>query len=62
MACLRFNVGVGETVDVHGCQMGAALDAHTQSATSSLLGLALQVAIGGWREELEAEQQASSLL
>lgn len=60
--CLRFNVGVRVAVDIHGRQVGAALDAHTQPAPGPLLGLALHVAITGRREVLQAEQQAASLL
>lgn len=59
---LRFNVGVRVAVDIHGCQVGAAFDAHAQPATSPLLGLALDVAVGGRGEVLQAEQQAASLL
>lgn len=62
MSHLRFNVRVREAIDIHGCQVGAAFDAHTQSATRSLLGLALQIAVEVWREELKAEQQTTSLL
>lgn len=62
MSALRFNVGVWVAVDVHGCQVGAAFDAHTQPATSPLLGLARHIAITGRGEVLQAEQQAASLL
>lgn len=62
VSALRFYVGVRVAVDVHGCQVGAAFDTHTQTATSPVFGLALDVAVGGRREVLQAEQQTASFL
>lgn len=58
---LRFNVGVGESVDVHGGQVGAALDAHAQPAAGPLTR---PLAVGGVDRGhvLQAQQQAASLL
>lgn len=62
MSDLRFYVGVREAVDVHGCQVGTAFDAHTEPTPSSLLGFALQFAVAVRGEVLEAEQQTAPLL
>lgn len=62
MTALRFNVGVRVAVDIHGCQVGAALDAHAQPTTSPVLGLSRHITITGRGEVLQAEQQAAPLL
>lgn len=63
---LHFHVGVGESVNIHGCQVGAALHAHTETAvartftsTSSFYGSILQT---DRRQELKGEEKTTSLL
>lgn len=55
---LRFDVRIGEAVDVHSSQVGAASHPHTQPPTP----LSSFVSLVWWGEELQGEQQATSLL
>lgn len=61
---LHFHVGVGESVNIHGCQVGAALHAHTETPvarafTSTFYGFILQT---DRRQELKGEEETTSLL
>lgn len=63
---LHFDVGVRESVDIHGCQVGAAPHAHAKtpaatSFTSSSSSLHVLVQTER-RQKLQREEEATSLL
>lgn len=61
---LHFDVGVGESVDVHGRQVGASLHAHTEppAATPFASSLGVFILHTERRQELQGEEKTASLL
>lgn len=59
----HFDVGVGEPVDVHSCQVGAALHAHAETpAAPDLASVYVFVLRVERRQKLQGEEETSPLL